>query len=70
MHSQLLKQPLEIVATDEGIRIERMAEHFSNADSPRIAIRQPESNVNIERHSQLLKENLESVSTDEGMETD
>jgi hypothetical protein len=65
-----LKQHLEIVATDDGIEIDSSDKHFSNADSPRMAILQPDSNVSCERLLQWLKQDLEIVSTDEGTQMD
>jgi hypothetical protein len=59
---------LQIVSTDEGIQIDRSDKQFSNANSPRVEIRHPPSNVNVERLRQLAKQHFAIPSIDEGIQ--
>jgi hypothetical protein len=68
--SHILKQSLEIKSTDEGIEIDRSDEQFSNADSPRMEIREPAWNRKSERAQQYEKHDLEMALIDEGMQMD
>jgi hypothetical protein len=55
---------------DEGIQIDSSDEQFRNADSPRIEVLQPDSNVNFLSCEQSLKHDFEIVSIDEGIQID
>jgi hypothetical protein len=67
---QNLKQKSEIVSTDEGMQIPWSDEHEANADWPKVAIAQPDSNDTSERFPQLSKQYLGIVSIDEGIQID
>jgi hypothetical protein len=68
--SQSPKQDDEIVSIDEGREIDRNDEHIANPDSPRIASREPGSNLKSESALQQMKQHLPIISTDDGMQTD
>jgi hypothetical protein len=59
-----------MISIDEGIQIDLSDVQSSNADSPRLEIWQPDSNVSSERPWQFKKQNPEIVSTDEGIQID
>jgi hypothetical protein len=62
---QQRKQWSKIVATDEGIQIDRSEAQNENADSPRTESREPGSNANVERFSQERKQLSGIASTDD-----
>jgi hypothetical protein len=66
--SQHVKQPLQIISTDEGTHNDRSDEQWSKAVSPRIEMRAPASNANAESLSHSAKQELEIVSIDEGIQ--
>jgi hypothetical protein len=59
-----------MVSIDEGMQIVRSDEQPSNAESPRVEIRQGDSNVKSERLSQRRKQEPERIAVDEGMQID
>jgi hypothetical protein len=50
--AQKEKQPPEIMLTEEGMQIERRFLQSQNADSPRMAARDPNSNATCESFPQ------------------
>jgi hypothetical protein len=64
------KQEGEIASTEDGIQIDRSDAQRPNADSPRLEILEPGSNVKFERDLQPKKQESRIVSTDEGIQID
>jgi hypothetical protein len=62
------KQPSESVLTEEGMQIERRFEQSQNADSPRMAARDPNSNATCESLWQSWRQDSEIVSIDDGIQ--
>jgi hypothetical protein len=56
-----LKQSAEIVLMDEGIQIDLSCEHRSKAETPKLEMWQPGSNVTFKRFWQPPKQLLEMV---------
>jgi hypothetical protein len=51
-----------MVSTDEGMQIDRIEEHHSNADFPRIPTLQPDSNFTDDKQSHCSKQPAEIAS--------